>query len=177
MSLHSFQLSFVLCFRRLIDYLLFYVPLKNFSLIWRRHHCRWMAAKFRFMLGAQNLWAGRDLYRSTPAVTRGLGFFGLRWSTAPFSRLLRHTRGCGGSVLTQILTGPHSVASYDKQGDAEVIFLPGPSQVCFRRESWYHVVYSCDAFWDQPGHGASPTNRTQVASRRCAVGAGGLRGE
>jgi hypothetical protein len=23
---------------RLIDYLLFYVPLKNFSLIWRRHH-------------------------------------------------------------------------------------------------------------------------------------------
>jgi hypothetical protein len=25
---------------RLIDYLRFYVPLKNFSLIWRRHHCR-----------------------------------------------------------------------------------------------------------------------------------------
>jgi hypothetical protein len=25
----------------LIDYLLFYVPRKNFSLIWRRHHCRW----------------------------------------------------------------------------------------------------------------------------------------
>jgi hypothetical protein len=27
----------------LIDYLLFYVKLKNFSLIWRRHHCRWRA--------------------------------------------------------------------------------------------------------------------------------------
>jgi hypothetical protein len=24
----------------LIDYLRFYVPLKNFSLIWRCHHCR-----------------------------------------------------------------------------------------------------------------------------------------
>jgi hypothetical protein len=31
----------------LIDYSWFYVPLKNFSLIWRRHHSRWRAAKFR----------------------------------------------------------------------------------------------------------------------------------
>jgi hypothetical protein len=89
----------------LIDYLRFYVPLKNISLIWRRHHCRWRAAKFRPMLGAQGLWAGRDLYRATPAVTRGLGFSGLIRRTAPFSRLLRHTRGCGGSILTRILTG------------------------------------------------------------------------
>jgi hypothetical protein len=89
----------------LIDYLHFYVPLKNFSLIWRRHHCRWRAAKFRPMLGAQGVWAGRDLYRATPAVTRGVGFSGLIWRTAPFSRLLRHTRGCGGSILTRILTG------------------------------------------------------------------------
>jgi hypothetical protein len=59
------------------DYLQFYVPLKNFSLIWRRHHCRWRAAKFRPMLGAQGLWAGRDLYRATPALTRGLGFSSL----------------------------------------------------------------------------------------------------
>ena len=78
---------------RLIDYLRFYVPLKNISLIWRRHHCRWRAAKFRPMLGAQGLWAGRDLYRATPAVTRDLGFSGLIRRTAPFSRLLRHTRG------------------------------------------------------------------------------------
>jgi hypothetical protein len=48
-----------------IDYLRFYVPLKNFSLTWRRHHCRWRAAKFRPMLGTQGLWAGRDLYRAT----------------------------------------------------------------------------------------------------------------
>jgi hypothetical protein len=66
----------------LIDYLRFYVPLKNISLIWRRHHCRWRAAKFRPMLGAQGLWAGRDLYRATPAVTRGLGFSGLIRRTA-----------------------------------------------------------------------------------------------
>jgi hypothetical protein len=60
----------------LIDYLRFYVPLKNISLIWRRHHYRWRAAKFRPMLGAQGLWAGNDLYRATPAVTRDLGFSG-----------------------------------------------------------------------------------------------------
>jgi hypothetical protein len=89
----------------LIDYLRFYVPLKNISLIWRRHHYRWRTAKFRPVLGAQGLWAGRDLYRATPAVTRDLGFSGLIRRTAPFSRLLRHTRGCGGSILTRILTG------------------------------------------------------------------------
>jgi hypothetical protein len=90
---------------RLIDYLRFYVLLKNISLIWRRHHCRWKAAKFRPKIGAQGLWAGRDLYRATPAVTQDLGFSGLIRRTAPFSRLLRHTRGCGGSILTRILTG------------------------------------------------------------------------
>jgi hypothetical protein len=42
------------------------------------------------MLGAQGLWAGRDLYRATPAITRGLGFYGLIEG-----RLLRHKRGCG----------------------------------------------------------------------------------
>ena len=89
----------------LIDYLRFYVPLKNISLVWRRHHCRWRAAKFRPMLGAQGLWAGRDLYRATSAETRDLGFFGLIRRTSPLSRLLWHTRGCGGSILTRILTG------------------------------------------------------------------------
>jgi hypothetical protein len=42
------------------------------------------------MLGAQGLWAGRDLSRATPTVTRGLGFSGLIRRTAPFTRLLRH---------------------------------------------------------------------------------------
>jgi hypothetical protein len=86
----------------LIDYLLFYVPLKNISLMWRRHLYRWRAAKFRPMLGAQGLWAGWDLYRATHAVTRGLAFSSLIQRTAQFSRLLQHKRGCGGSFLTRI---------------------------------------------------------------------------
>jgi hypothetical protein len=94
---------------RLIDCLRFYIPLKNISLIWRRHHCRWRAAKFTPMLGTQGLWAGRDLYRATPAVTRDLVFSGLIQRTAQFSRLLQNTRGCGGSILTRILTGPIDV--------------------------------------------------------------------
>jgi hypothetical protein len=100
---HDFEWDVIRCL--INDYLRFYVPLKNISLIWRRHHCRWRAAKFRPMLGAQGLWAGRDRYRATPAVTRDLGFSGLIRRTAQFSRLLRRTRGCGGSILTRILTG------------------------------------------------------------------------
>jgi hypothetical protein len=91
------------------DYLLSYVPLKNFSLIWRRHLCQRRAEKFRPMLGAQDLWAGRDIYRATPPVTEDLGFSGLIRRTAPFSRLLRHARGCWGPILTRILTGSHKV--------------------------------------------------------------------
>ena len=100
----------------------FYVSLKRFSLIWRRHHCRWRAAKFKPMLGARGLWAGRDLYRATPAVTRGLGFSGLIRRTAPISRLLWHTWECRGSILTRILTGLLTVAFYDTQGDVEDLF-------------------------------------------------------
>jgi hypothetical protein len=90
-------------FHMIIDFILF----KNISLIWRRHHCQWRAAKFRptCMFGAQGLWAGRDLYRATLAVTRDLGFPSFIRRTTPFSRLLRHTRGCGESILTWILTG------------------------------------------------------------------------
>jgi hypothetical protein len=85
----------------LIDYLLFYVPLKNISLIWRRHHCWWRAAKFRPMLGALGLWAGRDLYCATPTVTRGLRFSGLIRRTTTFSRLFRNAWGRGGPILTR----------------------------------------------------------------------------
>jgi hypothetical protein len=112
----------------LIGYLQFYVLPKNLSLVWRCHHCKWRAAKFRPMLGTQGLCAGRDLYCDTPAVTRGFGFSGLTRRTALFSRLLRHTRGCEGSILTRILTGTHSFASYDTQGDVEDPFLPSYSR-------------------------------------------------
>jgi hypothetical protein len=97
----------------------FYVPLKIFSLIWRRHHCRWRAAKFRPMLCAQGLWAGRDIYRATPAVTQDLGFSGLIRRTAPFSRLLRHMRGCDGSILTRILTAPFRIRIYENMKNSQ----------------------------------------------------------
>jgi hypothetical protein len=107
-----------------IDYLQFYVPLKNFSLIWRCHHYRWRAAKLRpAVLGAQGLWAGRDLYHVTPAMTRrSLRFSGLIRRAAPSSHLLRHTRRCGESILARVLTGPHSIAPYDTQGCVEDLF-------------------------------------------------------
>jgi hypothetical protein len=36
------------------------------------------------MLGAQGLWAGRDLYRATPTVTWDLGLYGLIWKTGTY---------------------------------------------------------------------------------------------
>jgi hypothetical protein len=53
-----------------IDCCFFPVPLKNFSLIWRRQHYRWRAAKRRPILGAQGFWAGWDFYRDTCCDTR-----------------------------------------------------------------------------------------------------------
>ena len=91
-----------------------YIPRKNFSLVWRRHHYHQRAAKFRPMLGAQNLWAGRTLfYRATPAVTQGFGFPGLIRRTAPFSCLLQHTMGYGGSIQYSYLD-PHGSADIKK---------------------------------------------------------------
>jgi hypothetical protein len=72
------------------------------------------------MLVAQGLWAGRGLYRATPAVTRDFGFM----RRTPFSYFFRHERGSWWPILTQTLTRPHSVASYNMQGDAEDLFLP-----------------------------------------------------
>jgi hypothetical protein len=47
---------------------------------------------------------------------------------SPFSRLLRHARGCREPNLTRIFTSPPSVASYDTQGDSDNLFLPGTSR-------------------------------------------------
>jgi hypothetical protein len=94
---------------RLIDYLLFYVPLKNFwiSLIWRCHHCRWRA---------KNL----DLCSALRAFEQG-GIFivpHLLWHETsvfpvssegppPNQSPLTTCMGCGGPILTRILTGAH----------------------------------------------------------------------
>jgi hypothetical protein len=92
---------------RLVGCVLFYVPLKNFSLMvyMETSPLPVKGCKFRPMFGTQDLWAGTGLYRATPTVTQDLGFSGLIQRTAPFSRLLRHAWGCGGPILTRILTG------------------------------------------------------------------------
>jgi hypothetical protein len=110
-----------------IPALRFYVPLKNISLIWKRHHYRWRAAKSRPMLGVQGLWTWRDLYRATHAVTRGLGFSSLIRRTAPFSRLLQRTRECRGSILTW------SVKFYE--------LLSNENRTKRHRESWDDYIY------------------------------------
>jgi hypothetical protein len=96
----------------LIDYFLFYVPLKNFSLIWRRHHCRWRKAKFRPML----LWAGRDLYFVTPTVTRDLGFIPVSSEGLPHSVASLLTTSMG---MRRIYSNPDPHGSLWIDGDFE----------------------------------------------------------
>jgi hypothetical protein len=94
--------------KRLIDYVVFDVPLKSFSrIIMEMSPLRWNAAKFRSMLSAHGFWAGPGGSSSCHNYwdTRDLGFSGLIRRATPFSRLLRHAWGCGGSILTRILTG------------------------------------------------------------------------
>jgi hypothetical protein len=93
-------------------YLLIYVPLKNFSLIWRCHHYRWRAAKFR-PLSREGSLSCRTCSDTGPQI------FQSQKDRPNFNRLLRLRRERGLSILTRILMGPHSVASYDMQGDAE----------------------------------------------------------
>jgi hypothetical protein len=97
-----------------------------------------------------DLWllAGRDLYRVTPAVTRGLGFSCLIRKMSPptrhkgmwriyskpdphdqFSRLLRHTMRCGGPILTQILTGH--------------------SDLKIRHHKVFHICFILKFYWTQ----------------------------
>jgi hypothetical protein len=52
-------------------------PEQFFQLSGGCHHYQWQGCKFRPMLGAQGLWAGRDLYLATPTVTRDLESYGL----------------------------------------------------------------------------------------------------
>ena len=82
----------------LIDYLRFYVPLKNISLIWRRHHCRWRAANL-------------GLCSALRAFEQG-GIF-----------IVPHLLWHGASVFPVSSEGPpHLVAFYDTQGVAEDLF-------------------------------------------------------
>jgi hypothetical protein len=50
------------------------------------------------------------------------GFSGFIRRIAPFIRFLWHTWRCGQSILTLIIMGLHSIASYDTQGGAKNLF-------------------------------------------------------
>ena len=54
---------------------LYHVMFENITYIRRCHHCRLSADKFRHIVSAFGLQAGRDLYRATPAMTRDLVSF------------------------------------------------------------------------------------------------------
>jgi hypothetical protein len=97
------------------------------------------------MLGAQGLWAGRDLYLVTPAVTRDLCFSRLIRRTAPFSRLLWLT-GCGGCILSQILTGrPHGASSRGVTYESLLRYKESTA----KSEMWKKssVILALDNFW------------------------------
>jgi hypothetical protein len=100
---------------------LFYVPLKNFSLVWLIDYIRLRLRPAQESLTCME--TSRDLYRATPAVTQDLGFYGLIRRTAPFSRLLRHARGCGGSILTWILTGTYMETHCWEDSSAKLWFF------------------------------------------------------
>jgi hypothetical protein len=126
----------------MIDYLRFYVPLKIFSLIWRRPHCRWRAKKLGLCSVLRVLEQGgvsivpHLLWHGASVIP--VSFEG----PPPFNSLLRLAKGCGGRILTQILTGPHSVASKDTQGGAEDLFLPGFSRINMLQEEWLTIIWS-----------------------------------
>ena len=63
---------------------------------------------YAWRLHACTLWAGRDLYRAIPALTRDLCLHGLIQRTALINRFLRHTRDTGDPLLTQDSGGPGS---------------------------------------------------------------------
>jgi hypothetical protein len=85
-------------------YLLFYVPLKNCSLIWRRHHYHWKAAEFRPTLGVQGHWAG-GIFIVPLLLWHGTSVFPVSSEGPPHSVDSYDTWGCGGPVLTRILKG------------------------------------------------------------------------
>jgi hypothetical protein len=72
------------------------------------------AAKFRSMLGAQGLWAERDIYRATPTVTRGARFFRSHPKDHPIQSPLTTRKGM---LRTYSYPDPHRSAMVMSQYD------------------------------------------------------------
>jgi hypothetical protein len=90
--------------------------------------------KIKAYLGAQGLWAGRDLYRATPSIRH-------RASICPVSferRLLRPARRCWGPIITQSLTGPYSVylTTPNFMGENSCLFIA--TRAIFQLSGGYH---------------------------------------
>ena len=116
----------------LIDILVFYVPLKSISLIWRCDHYWWRAVNLGLSLySALRAFEQRAILVVPHLLRHGISVFPVssKGRTALINRLLRLAMACRGPILIRILTGPHSVASYDTHGGAEDIFLPGSLRV------------------------------------------------
>ena len=58
---------------------------------------------FQFLLGAYGFSAGRDLYRATATVKRGLGFCGLNWEAAIWVAFYECNQGMQRSCLFIVL--------------------------------------------------------------------------
>jgi hypothetical protein len=102
------------CLDWLIDYLQLYVPLKNISLIWRRHHCRWRAAEFRPMLSSKGPWAGRNLYSLTchTYCDTGLRFFRPNQSPLTIRIAMRRTYSNPDQVSLQYIRNMLETTSF-----------------------------------------------------------------
>jgi hypothetical protein len=99
-----------------------------FSLLWRRHRI----AKFRPIY----------VRRSRSLSNEGSLMWPPAFRSTTFSRLLRHARGCWKPILTRILKGPHSVASYDTQGCHLKIVCSYKKRISFKSH-WFPAMLSC----------------------------------
>jgi hypothetical protein len=100
----------------LIDSLLFYVALdqfiellfyvlKNFSLIWRKSPLPSEGLQNLGLCSALRVFEQGGIFIMPHLLWHGVSVFLVSSYEPPLNRLLRHTRGCGESILTRILTG------------------------------------------------------------------------
>jgi hypothetical protein len=89
-------------------------PAHDFSLTRKRHPCRWKAAKLGHARGSVRAFEQGQVF-IVPHLLRHRAsvFSGLIRRTAPFSRLLRYTKGSGRSILIRIFTGWQRVHARD----------------------------------------------------------------
>jgi hypothetical protein len=107
--------------------LLFYFPLKNISLIWRRHHYRWRAENFLGLCSALRTFEqGRISLSCHTCCDTGPQFFLSHPKERPILSPFMTHEGIWRIYSTTDPYGPHSVTSYDTQGDVGTFSNPDP---------------------------------------------------